>query len=144
MAYKMFNKKFEEIKIDNSDWGYLWVTDYEDFIRKNDAWILDGIESDGTYEYDDDIEEWKELTDENSFIYKTIMERVSSEVGGIKKVMSNDVFVGWNIIITLDTGETIKTNSESVEMSEVQEAINVMLKPSFFGKRIKKNEIVAE
>lgn len=52
--------------------------------------------------------------------------------------------MGWNIIITLDTGEVIKTNSEPVEMNEVQEAINTMLKPSFFGKRIKKFEIVAE
>jgi hypothetical protein len=144
MAYKMFNKKFEEITIENPAWEYLWVTDYEDFVEKNSDWILDGVENDGIYEYDNDIEEWKELTDKNSFIYKTIMERVSSEVGGIKKVTLNSTFKGWNIIITLDTGETIKTNSEPVEMSEVQEAINIMLKPSFFGKRIKKFEIVAE
>lgn len=144
MAYKMFNKKFEEITIENPAWEYLWVTDYEDFVEKNSDWILDGIENDGIYEYDNDIEEWKELTDKNSFIYKTIMKRVSSEVDGIKKVTLNNTFKGWNIIITLDTGETIKTNSEPVEMSEVQEAINIMLKPSFFGKRIKKFEIVAE
>lgn len=144
MAYKMFNKKFEEITIEAPAWEYLWVTDYEDFIRKNDAWIMDGIESDGIYEYDDYNEEWEKLTDKDSFIYKTLMERVSDNVGGIKQVTPNNAFKGWNIIITLDTGETIKTNSELVEMSEVQEAINIMLKPSFFGKRIKKFEIVAE
>lgn len=153
MAYKMFNDNFDEITIDNPAWAYLWVTDYEDFVRKNgNDWILDGVQSDGIYKYDEYREEWKELTDKNSFAYKLISQTVSSkvaqtvsnEVGGIKKVTPNNTFKGWNIIITLDTGETIKTNSEPVEMSEVQEAINVMLKPSFFGKRIKKFEIVAE
>lgn len=152
MAYKMFNDNFDEITIDNPAWKYLWVTDCEDFVAKNSDWILDGVENDGVYEYDEYWEEWKELTDKNSFAYKTISkavssevaQTVSSEVGGIKKVTSNNTFKSWNIIITLDTGETIKTNSEPVEMSEVQEAINVMLKPSFFGKRIKKFEIVAE
>lgn len=152
MAYKMFNDNFDEIAINNPAWKYLWVTDYEDFVGKNSDWILDGIENDGIYEYDEYWEKWKELTDKNSFAYKTISQRVlskfaqtvSSEVDDIKKVTPNNTFKCWNIIITLDTGETIKTNSEPVEMSEAQEAINIMLKPSFFGKRIKKFEIVAE
>lgn len=144
MTYKMFDKNFEEIAIDNPNWKYLYVTDYEDFVRKfGYDWILDGIESDGIYEYNEDKETW-EILPSSHLPYRIIQDKINGDVGGIKKVMSNDVFVGWNILITLDTGETIKTNSEPVEMSEVQEAINVMLKPSFFGKRIKKFEIVAE
>ena len=145
MAYKMFDKNFKEMTIDNPNWRYLCVTDYEDFVKEyGNDWILDGINEDGFYEYDDYNEEWEKLTDKDSFIYKTLMERVSDNVDGIKQVTPNNAFKGWNIIITLDTGETIKTNSEPVEMSEAQEAINIMLKPSFFGKRIKKFEIVAE
>lgn len=144
MAYKMFNKNFEEITINNPNWKYLFVTDYEAFVKEfSDDWILDGIRNDGIYMYDGDMEIWKTLPPSH-LEYRIIQDKINDNVDGIKKVISNDVFVGWNIIITLDTGETIKTNSEPVEMSEVQEAINVMLKPSFFGKRIKKFEIVAE
>lgn len=50
----------------------------------------------------------------------------------------------WNIEITLDNNNKIKTNDVPVSMEEVQEAIRVLLKPSFFGKRIKKFEITME
>lgn len=144
MTYKMFDKNFKEITIDNPNWKYLYVEDYEDFVREYGySWILDGIDKDGFYEYDEEKEEWGLILRDYP-IYNILQKKINDNVGGIKKVISNDVFVGWNIIITLDTGEVIKTNSEPVEMSEVQEAINVMLKPSFFGKRIKKFEIVAE
>ena len=68
---------------------------------------------------------------------------IDNKTGGITRAKEN-ISVGWNIVITLDSGEVIKTNSEPVDMSEVQEAMNIMLKPSFFGKRVKKFEIVAE
>ena len=48
----------------------------------------------------------------------------------------------WNIIITLDTGEKIKTNTIPVSMEEVQEAMRVLIKPSIFGMRIESFEIV--
>ena len=90
MAYKMFNYNFNEVAIESFDWKYLYVTDYKDFVREfGKKWILNGIERDGIYEYEEFYEKiggkWRELTDKNSFIYKTISEKVSSNVEGIKE-----------------------------------------------------------
>lgn len=141
MAYKMFNYNFNEVAIESFDWKYLYVTDYKDFVSEfGKRWILNGIERDGIYEYEEFYEKfggkWRELTDKNSFIYKTISKKVSSNVKGAKK--------GWNIIVTLNTGEKIQTNTEPVSIEDVQEAIGVLVKPSILGMRIKSFEIVAE
>ena len=138
MAYKMFDEDFNEIKIlDGDRWRYLYVEDYRDFLNEyEDDWVLDGINEDGFYKYDTHIEEWTEITDKDSFTYKMISEKVSSNVKNAKK--------GWNIIIILDTGEKIKTNTEPVSMEDVQEAMGVLVKPSILGMRIKSFEIVAE
>lgn len=138
MAYKMFNDDFKEIRVEDGDeWHYLYVKDYRDFLNKyEDEWVLDGIDEDGFYKFDRSIEEWTKITDKNSFTYKMISEKVSSNVAGAKK--------GWNIIIILDTGERIKTNIEPVSMEDVQEAMGVLVKPSILGMRIKSFEIVAE
>lgn len=138
MAYKMFDEDFNEIKIlDGDRWRYLYVEDYRDFLNEyEDDWVLDGINEDGFYKYDTRIEEWTKITDKDSFTYKMISEKVSSNVKNAKK--------GWNIIIILDTGEKIKTNTEPVSMEDVQEAMGVLVKPSILGMRIKSFEIVAE
>jgi hypothetical protein len=135
MAYKMFDKNFEEISIDG-EWRYLYVTDWEDFVEEfGDTWILEGIFEDGVYEYDDYYEKWSELA-ENSFAYKEILKRVSNSVENTKK--------RWGIVVTLDTGEKIKTNIVPVSIEDVQEAIGVLVKPSILGMRIKSIEIVTE
>lgn len=119
---------------------YVLVDDVREFQQICDKENISdyGVREVGSYFWNDDSESWCLTT-------KAEWERIIRviETGGITKVKEN-VFVGWNILITLDSGEVIKTNSEPVGMNEVQEAINVMLKPSFFGKRIKKFEIVAE
>ena len=138
MAYKMFDEDFKEIKVVDCDrWRYLYVEDYRDFLNEyEDVWVLDGINEDGFYKYDTCVEEWTKITDKDSFTYKMISEKVSSDVKSAKK--------GWNIIIILDTGEKIKTNTEPVSMEDVQEAMGVLIKPSILGMRIKSFEIVAE
>lgn len=139
MTNAFFTDNFEICAISDEP-EYLYVDDVDAFIQEcGDTWIYDGVDKTGVYHWNNNYEEWR-LTDVETD--KKIREIINS-IGGITKV-KEDVFVGWNIIITLDSGEVIKTNSEPVDMNEVQEAINIMLKPSFFGKRIKKFEIVAE
>lgn len=135
MAYKMFDKNFEEISIDGK-WCYLHVTDWEDFVEENgEEWILDGIFEDGIYEYDDYHEKWTALAENNS-TYKKIFKKVSKSIENTKK--------RWGIVLTLDNDEKIKTNVAPVSIEEVQEAIGVLVKPSILGMRIKSIEIVAE
>lgn len=138
MTYKMFDEDFKEIKIEDGDrWRYLYVEGYGDFLNAYEYdWVLDGINEDGFYKWDTRAEEWTKITDKDSFVYKMISEKVSSNVKSVKK--------GWNIIIILDTGEKIKTNTEPVSMEDVQEAMGVLVKPSILGMRIKSFEIVAE
>ncbi len=137
MTYKAFNDEFKETTIDSNYLRYLYVTDYEDFVKKfEDDYILDGICKDGIYKYDNDEEIWRELTSKNSLVYGIILEKVSGKVNNKKK--------GWNIIVILDTGERIQTNVEPVSMEDVQEAMGVLVKPSILGMRIKSFEIVAE
>lgn len=135
MTYKMFDKNFKEISIDG-DWCYLYVTNWEDFLEEyGDEWTLDGISEDGIYIFDVFYEYWSELT-ENSFAYKEILKRVLNDTKNTKEK--------WNIIVTLDTGEKIQTNTIPVSIEDVQEAIGVLVKPSILGMRIKSIEIVAE
>ena len=145
MANVYFNDKFEMCSVENSP-EYLYVDNVGKFLQEcGDEWISDDVKETGVYRWDNDNEVW---TFAISAVDKRIREIVR-EVERIKEMTEHPcqggrIFVGWNILITLDTGETIKTNSEPVSMNEVQEAINILLKPSFFGKRIQKFEIVAE
>lgn len=139
MANVYFDDKLNVCAVEDNP-EYLYVDDVDAFIKEcGNMWIFDDVDRTGVYYWNNDNEVWSLA---NVEIEKKIREIVNL-IGGITKVKEN-VFVGWNIIITLDSGEVIKTNSEPVDMNEVQEAINIMLKPSFFGKRIKKFEIVAE
>ena len=139
MANVYFNDKFEVCTIDDSP-EYVYIDDVDAFIQEcGDEWISDGVDKIGVYHWNYFDELWESAI---SLVEEKIREVINS-VGGITRIEKN-IFADWNIIITLDSGETIKTNSEPVDMNEVQEAINIMLKPSFFGKRIKKFEIVAE
>ena len=139
MANVCFNEKFEVCTIKDSP-EYLYIDDVDAFIQEcGDDWISDGVDKTGVYHWNNDDELWEPAI---SSVERKIREVINS-VGGITRIGKN-IFAGWNIVITLDSGEIIKTNSEPVDMNEMQEAINIMLKPSFFGKRIKKFEIVAE
>lgn len=139
MANVCFNDKFEVCTINDSP-EYLYINDVDAFIQEcGDDWISDGVDKTGVYHWNNDDELWEPAI---SSVERKIREVINS-VGGITR-MGKNIFASWNIVITLDSGEIIKTNSEPVDMNEVQEAINIMLKPSFFGKRIKKFEIVAE
>lgn len=137
MANVYFNKKFEICSVTDSP-EYLYVDDVDTFIREcGDEWIFENVESAGVYHWNDYKEVWEPAI-------SVVGEKIRQIIGQEPPRHDGNIFIGWNILITLDTGETIKTNSKPVSMNEVQEAINILLKPSFFGKRIKKFEIVAE
>lgn len=142
MANMYFNKKFEVCTIDNGP-EYLYIDDVEDFLREcGDDWISDNVDKPGVYQWNDYNEVW-DLA--NLAIDEKVRKIIRQDFPRQElPCQGGNIFIGWNILITLDTGETIKTNSEPISMNEVQEAINILLKPSFFGKRIKKFEIVAE
>lgn len=139
MANVYFNDKFEVCAM-NASPDYIYVDDVEAFIREcGDEWIADDIEEIGVYYWNNDFEVWRLADVKTDLKIREIIKTINN----ITKV-KRDILIGWNIFITLDTGETIKTNSEPISINNVQEAINILLRPSFFGRRIKKFEIVAE
>lgn len=114
---------------------YLYIDDVKAFYDTcGDTYITENVFSTGVYKWDDNNEIWEQTNDPT--ITRPIMDIVrkkEKEVGGITKA-TND---SWNIEILLDDDTILKTNDEPVTMDEVIEAIKTMLKPSFFGKRLK-------
>lgn len=137
MANKYFKGNFEECAMEK-DPLYLYIDNVKEFLYDcGDDYISDNVDKSGVYQWNDDYEVWDIANPNIEKKIKAIVEQSIPRQGG-------KIFVGWNILVTLDTGETIKINSEPVSMNEIHEAIDILLKPSFFGKRIKKFEIVAE
>jgi hypothetical protein len=137
MANKYFKGNFEECAMEKGP-TYLYIDNVKDFLNDcGDDWITDGVDEPGIYQWKDDYEVWTMANSNIEKKIKTIVEQSIPHQGG-------EIFVGWNILVTLDTDETIKINSEPISINDIHEAINTLLKPSFFGKRIKKFEIVAE
>lgn len=142
MANMYFNNKFEECTIDKSPL-YLYIDNVKDFLEEcADDYISDNVDEPGVYLWNNDYEVW---TMANSNIEKKVKTIVEQSISCQETLtQGGEIFIGWNILVTLDTGETIKINSEPVPINDIHEAVNILLKPSFFGKRIKKFEIVAE
>lgn len=139
MANVYFNGKFEVCAI-NASPDYIYVDDVEAFIREcGEDWISDDVKEKGVYYWNNNLEVWRLANVKTDLKIREIIKTINNTTK-VKK----DIPTVWNILITLDTGETIKTNSEPISINDAQEAINILLRPSFFGKRIKKFEIVAE
>lgn len=137
MANKYFKGNFEECAMEKGPL-YLYIDDVEDFLKEcADDWISDNVGKPGVYQWDDFHEVWILANSAIEKKIKAIVEQNTLCQGG-------EIFVDWNILVTLDTSETIKINSEPVPINDIHEAIDTLLKPSLFGKRIKKFEIVAE
>jgi hypothetical protein len=137
MANKYFKGNFEECTMDKGPL-YLYIDNVKEFLFDcSDDYISDNVDKPGIYQWDNDYDVW-------SIAHSNIEKQVRAIVEQNIPHQGGEIFVGWNILITLDTDETIKINSEPVSINDVHEAINILLKPSFFGKRIKKFEIVAE
>lgn len=144
MANMFFEKRgidgvITECKINECP-DYLYIDDVKTFYDTcGEAYISENVFSRGIYMWDDDKEVWKQSDDPT--ITRPIMDLVrkkEKEVGGITRT-AND---SWNIEILLDDDTILKTNDESVTMDEVIEAVRTMLKPSFFGKRLKEIKLL--
>jgi hypothetical protein len=136
MANMYFKDNFEECTIDEGPL-YLYIDNVKEFLFDcGDDYISDNVENSGVYQWDDDYEAWSMANSNIEKKVKAIVERSFPHQGG-------EIFVGWNILVTLDTDETIKINSEPISTNEIPEAIDILLRPSFFGKRIKEFKIVA-
>lgn len=143
MANKYFTDDFEVCSI-GKDPAYLYIDDVDKFLYDcDDCYVSDGVDKPGVYQWNDYYCVW-DLADPE--IDKKIRALVIKEVNSLHKETphQNNKSINWNISVTLDTNETIKINSEPVSIDKVPEVIDILLKPSFFGKRIKKFEIVAE
>lgn len=139
MANKVyfFDKNYQETNIDEAI--YAFIGDVEEFrkICDNMECLTRGVREVGIYKWSEENGKWEMnfgLSER-----KIVNKKAYDIIGYIK-----DIFTGWNISITLNTNETIKINSEPIQIAEIEEVINTMLKPNFFGERIKKFEIVAE
>lgn len=144
MAVYFFDKELKQSSISAPDTAYVYVEDIDEFKDLcGDNWENEGVDDVGCYTWSNTDFVWRPSTLNDRMCIEREIKKIKESTGGITKAKEN-IFAGWNIIVTLDSGEVIKTNSEPVDMDEVQEAMNIMLKPSFFGKRIKKFEIVAE
>ena len=139
MANMFFEKKgingeLKECKINECP-DYLYIDDVKAFYDLcGDDYIAENVYTNCIYKWDDDREMWTPTGDPLITIpIMDIVKEKGKEVGGITKTASDS----WNIKILLDDDTILKTNDEPVTMDEVIEAVKTMLKPSFFGKRLK-------
>lgn len=136
MANMYFNDDFEVCSIGN-DPTYLYIDNVKEFLYDcGDDYIADEVNEIGVYRWDSYLEVWV-------FADPAIDKKIRALVEQNTSCQSNNISIKWNILITLNTGEVIQTNSEPVSMNEVHEAIDILLKPSFFGKTIQEFKIVA-
>ena len=137
MANKYFKGNFEECTMEKCPL-YLYIDNVEDFLDDcRDDWISDNVDEPGVYQWNDDYEVWVMANPNIEKKIRAIIEQNTPRQNG-------EIFVNWNIFVTLDSGLCVKINSEPVSMDKVPEVINTLLKPCFFGKKIKEFEIVAE
>lgn len=137
MANKYFKGNFEECTMEKCPL-YLYIDNVEDFLEEcADDYISDNVDKPGVYQWNDDYEVWDMANSNIEKKVKTIVEQNTLH-------QDSEIFVDWNIFVTLDSGLCVKINSEPVSMDKVPEVINTLLKPCFFGKKIKEFEIVAE
>ena len=141
MANLYFNSDFKVCSIGNSP-KYLYIDNVDDFLNDcGDDYISDEVNETGVYQWSNDYDIWVFAVPAIDKKIRALVEEINSLLQ--KKPSQNNKSIGWNILITLNTGEIIQTNSEPVPMNEVHEAIDILLKPSFFGKTIKEFKIVA-
>ena len=119
------------IHLENSD-------DYDELFNLLDGYMLkdDGIIKDcqPTFlEWDCNNDEWFKVEEED--IPYSVMKMMK---GGEEEETAAPVKTTklWSLIVTLDNGDCIQTNSEPVPFEEIMEAINVLKKPSILGSRI--------
>lgn len=142
MANMYFNDDFEVCSI-SKDPAYLYIDDVDKFLHDcGNGYVSDGVDKSGVYLWNDYYCVWDLADPEIDKKIKAIVEEITSLRQELPR-QSNNTFTNWNISVVLDTGETIQINSEPISINEIPEAVDILLRPSFFGKRIKEFKIVA-
>ena len=142
MANMYFNVDFKVCSIGNSP-NFLYIDNVKDFLNDcGEEYISDEVDETGVYQWDEGYGVWVFASTAIDKKIRALVEEINSLRQETPR-QNNDVSIKWNILITLNTGEVIQTNSEPVSMNEVHEAIDILLRPSFFGKTIKEFKIVA-
>lgn len=130
---------YREVSMGDNCLVYAIINDYDQFLKDcGDDYITDGVEENNIYFFNANTEQWERV---DSALYKDFSAFFPCSSTEKEKENSPSVNTGWNIIITLDNDTVIQTNEIPVSMAEVQEAMSTLLRPCFFGKRIKKFEI---
>ena len=141
MANKYFNDDFEVCSI-SKDPAYLYIDDVDQFLYDCSAgYVSEGVDKSGVYLWNDYYCIWDLADPEIDKKIRTLVEKINSLRQ--ESPRQNDKPTGWNILVTLNTGDVIQTNSVPLSIKEIPEAIDILLRPSFFGKTIKEFKIVA-
>lgn len=120
---------------------YAIINDYDQFLKDcGEEYITDGVEENGIYFFNINTEQWERV---NSALHKDFSAffPCSSTEKEKEKEINPSANTGWNIIITIDNDTVIQTNEVPVSITEVPEIMSALVRPCFFGKRIKKFEI---
>ena len=141
MANMYFNEDFKVCTIEHNPM-YLYIDNVEDFLDDcQDEWISDNVDKPGIYKWDNEFWTWEIANSTIDNKIRALIEKTNSLRQ--EPPRQNDKPIGWNILVTLNTGDVIQTNSIPLSIKEIPEAIDILLRPSFFGKTIKEFKIVA-
>ena len=142
MANIYFNSDFKVCSSVGNSPTYLYIDSVHDFLYDcGDDYISDNVDEKGVYQWDSYHDIWVFADPSIDRKIKALVKEINSTRQELTS--QNNKSICWNILITLNTGEVIQTNSEPVPMNEVHEAIDILLRPSFFGKTIQEFKIVA-
>lgn len=141
MANIYFNSDFKVCSMVNAE--YLYIDNVDDFLKDcGEDYIYDNVDEKGVYQWNDYDDVW-ELA---NLAVKEKIKSLVKEVNSLRQEtphQNNNNSIGWNILVTLNTGDVIQTNSVPLSIKEISEAVDILLRPSFFGKTIKEFKIVA-
>lgn len=136
--YKCFDENWKEDTLGYCT--YALINDYDEFFNAcdNEDIITDGLyNSYGKAEFKcpfvikmTDDEEWEYLSpnDYPAWLTKEITKSKSESTNTNPKL--------YNLYVIFKSGITLQTNTEPITFEEIAEAIEVLQKPSIFGKQI--------
>lgn len=141
--YKCYDENWKEDTLGYCT--YVLINNYEEFINdcRKEEIITDGLyNSYGEAEFKcpfvvkmTDDEEWEYLSP-NDYPTWLTTEIVKSESESATHESTNTNAKLYNLYVIFKSGITLQTNTEPITFEDITEAIEVLQKPSIFGKQI--------